>query len=582
MKILLTTLNAKYVHTALGLWYIYQYCHPEYPELMFKEYNINQELSWVCGELYLEKPKAIAFSCNIWNIEATLTICRWLKQVEPEITVVLGGPEVWSEPVAIMEQNPAVDFIIVGEGELTFKEWLDHFHRTNPDWKRVKGLVFRTTDGIVQNELRPDISDLSILPRPYPEELSDFRQKLLYYETTRGCPYQCQYCLSANEKGVRYFPLEQVKNDLLHFINSKIAQVKFVDRSFNCNPKWAKEIWRFLLEHPGETNFHFEVVADLLDEESIAILQQAPPGAFQFEIGVQSTNPETIRLIQRKMDFSKLAANVTKLVQTTNVFIHLDLIAGLPAEDYASFKRSFNETIRLRPHRLQLGFLKLLKGSGLRNKIDEYRYEFTHESPYEILSSQWLTYQEILKLKTVEDLLEKYYNSGRFKLSLEYLFSRFKSEFELLEQFADWWKAQQYDQFSHKSKDLYGYLLQFYESLGKDSLVFRNLLKYDLLTQERMVELPEWTGGIASELKNFGYEFWKDPTNIEKYIPELSGLSIRDIQRRVLFADFAFDPIQVKLQPWLEPEQDRTVILFVYGKNIRNYRIETTVKSGRM
>ena len=308
MKILLTTLNAKYVHTALGLWYIYQYCHPEYPELMFKEYNINQELSWVCGELYLEKPKAIAFSCNIWNIEATLTICRWLKQVEPEITVVLGGPEVWSEPVAIMEQNPAVDFIIVGEGELTFKEWLDHFHRTNPDWKRVKGLVFRTTDGIVQNELRPDISDLSILPRPYPEELSDFRQKLLYYETTRGCPYQCQYCLSANEKGVRYFPLEQVKNDLLHFINSKIAQVKFVDRSFNCNPKWAKEIWRFLLEHPGETNFHFEVVADLLDEESIAILQQAPPGAFQFEIGVQSTNPETIRLIQRKMDFSKLAA----------------------------------------------------------------------------------------------------------------------------------------------------------------------------------------------------------------------------------------------------------------------------------
>ena len=567
MKILLTTLNAKFVHTALGLWSIYQYCRDDCPELEFREYNINQDLAWVCGEIFLERAAVVAFSCNIWNLAATLSISRRLKVLAPQTVMILGGPEVWDDPEGIMERHPWVDQIIVGEGELTFKEWLAEYATAAPRWERIRGLVYRNPGGkSVRNEARPDIADLNQLPFPYPADLTPFRDKLVYYEASRGCPYHCQYCLSANEHGVRFLPLERVKAELLRFIEAEIVQVKFVDRSFNCHPGRAKAIWKFLLEHPCKTNFHFEIVGDLLDEESLAILRQAPPGMFQFEVGVQSTNPETLRLIERRTDFGRLAEQCGRLIRESKVFVHLDLIAGLPGEDYQSFARTFDDNLAIRPHRLQLGFLKLLHGSGIRNKAAEYGYIYTEEAPYEVLANDWIRYDELLRLKVIEDLLERYYNSERFRLSFEYLFQQFSSPFKLFEAFGAWWKKRGHDRVSHKSRDLYGYLLQFGTAvLGAAAAnVLRNTLKYDLLTSERLVELPDWAGGSDPELQRAGYRFWQDEALRQRYIPDWADRTVREIQRRVVFAAFDFDPAQLAADPAREPAAQRSTYLFVY------------------
>lgn len=572
MKVFLTTLNAKFVHTALSLWYLYHYARANLGninrdlELQFREFNINQDLNWVCGEIYSERADAIGFSCNIWNIELILVICRRIKQLAPKTIIILGGPEASAGPEQLLAQYPAVDFIVVGEGESTFTEWLKELSKNQPDWSSVNGLVYREADRILTNSARTLIDDLGVLPFPYPEDLTPFRRKLVYYETSRGCPYNCQYCLSANERQVRYFPLKRVQQELLRFVTAEIAQVKFVDRSFNCNPDRAKQIWRFLLEYPGKTNFHFEIIGDLLDDESIDILSLAPPGLFQFEIGVQSTNPRTLELVHRKMDFVRLSGQVSKLLKKSNTFVHLDLIAGLPGEDYHSFARTFNENMAIRPDRLQLGFLKLLKGSGLREKAAEYGYIFTSEAPYEVLTNRWISYEELLQLKVIEDLLERYHSSGRFAASLEYLFAEFPSPFAMFESLALWWKTQGFDQFSHKEKDLYAYLLQFHQTVKHDpGVILRNLLKYDLLTWERMVELPDWAGTNYPALKNFGYQFWLDGCNIESFVPEFKGLTVREIQRRVLFADFEFNPLKLAADPQAPLVMQPQILLFVYG-----------------
>ncbi|NLY75273.1 MAG: B12-binding domain-containing radical SAM protein [Firmicutes bacterium] len=574
MKVLLTTLNAKFVHTSLALWYIYQYCRNDFPGLKFREFNINQDLAWVFGEIYSEKADVVGFSCNIWNIEQTLILTKRLKALAPQTFIVLGGPEVWREPEQILDKNPQLDLIVVGEGELTFKEWLEQLLRDSRDWESIPGLVFRREGSLIRTPARKPVADLNRLPFPYPEDLTDFRQKLVYYETSRGCPYQCQYCLSANERGVRFFDLERVKGELLKFINAKIAQVKLVDRSFNCNVERAKEIWRFLIEHQGETNFHFEICGDLLDDESIDILSSAPSGLFQFEIGVQSTNQETLRLIKRRMDFDKLKRQVSRLHQRSKVFIHLDLIAGLPGEDYQSFADTFNDNLLIEPDRLQLGFLKLLKGSGLRERAAEYGYRFTEESPYEVLANRWITYDELLRLKTIEDLLERYYNSGRFKATFKYLIKRSANPFQLFEDFAQWWKKRGLDQKSHKVKELYQYLLDFCQTRNEDGRIIGNLLKYDLLLGERMVELPEWAGRFTPELKKISHRFWRSPENRERYLPEWSELKSREIQRKTLFAEFEIDPEAAFNDPLNEPPLQPTLWLFIYGREVKAFKLD--------
>lgn len=574
MKILLTTLNAKFVHTSLALWYLYRFCRNDFPGLKFREFNINQELAWVFGEIYSEKADIVAFSCNIWNIEQTLIITKRLKDLAPRTRIILGGPEVWAEPEELLAKNPQIEMIVIGEGELTFRELLEEYLKDSRAWEKISGLVFRDGPSLVRTPARKPIADLNRLPFPYPDDLKDFRQKLVYYETSRGCPYQCQYCLSANEQGIRFLSLERVKKELLKFINAEIAQVKLVDRSFNCDMKRAKEIWRFLLEHQGVTNFHFEIVGDLLDDESIAILSAAPQGLFQFEIGVQSTNQETLRLINRRMDFEKLKRQVAKLHHNSKVFIHLDLIAGLPGEDYSSFARSFNDNLLIEPDRLQLGFLKLLKGSGLRERVTEFDYHFTEETPYEVLSSRWITYEELWRLKTIEDLLERYYNSGRFKVTFRYLLARTDNPFAFFEDFAQWWKERELDQKAHKSKDLYQYLLNFYQSENDNVQIIRNLLKYDLLLGERMVELPEWAGRFGPELKKTSYRFWQRNENREKYLSEWARLEPREIQRKVLFAEFDLNPQVILENPLAQVTLEPRLILFVYGREVKTFILE--------
>lgn len=574
MKILLTTLNAKFVHTSLALWSLYQFCRSGFPGLKFREFNINQDLAWVFGEIYMEKADLVGFSCNIWNIEQTLIITKRLKALAPQTTIILGGPEVWTEPEQILSENPQLDLIVIGEGEYTFKELLEEYSKGSRQWEKISGLAFRQGESFVRTPARKFIADLNLLPFPYPEDLAEFRRKLVYYETSRGCPNHCQYCLSANERGVRFLGLDRVKAELLKFINAGIAQVKLVDRSFNCDIKRAKEIWGFLLEHQGSTNFHFEIAGDLLDDESIDILSNAPRGLFQFEIGVQSTNEETLRLITRHMDFEKLRRQVSRLHRKSKVFIHLDLIAGLPGEDYHSFSGSFNDNLLIEPDRLQLGFLKLLKGSGLRERATEFGYYFMEETPYEVLANRWMTYEELWRLKTIEDLLERYYNSGRFKTIFRYLLALTDNPFKFFEDFAQWWKEREFDQIAHKAKDLYYYLLCFCQSGENNLQIIRNLLKYDLLLTERIVELPQWAGQFGPELKEISRRFWQKPENREIYFPEWASLESREIQRKVLFAEFEINPEKVFNNPLTEETLEPCLILFVYGQELKTIILE--------
>jgi radical SAM superfamily enzyme YgiQ (UPF0313 family) len=565
MKILLTTLNAKYVHTALALWTLFQYCRDEEPGLSLREFNINQDPAWITGEIYREKADVVAFSCNIWNIELLKIIGPRLKAVAPQTIFILGGPEVSTDPVEIMKEMGWADFVISGEGEATFREWLQCFGGKEPEWSSVAGLTYRNGDAVIQNETRPLLSDLGILRSPYPDDLAPFRRKLLYYETSRGCPFDCQYCLSANERGLRFFPWERARADLLRFIQAGVVQVKLVDRTFNADLEWAKRIWRFLIANPGSTNFHFEICGDLLDEESLAILKAAPAGLFQFEIGVQSTNPESLKLIQRRTNIVELKRKVKYLLKETNLFIHLDLIAGLPGEDYASFARSCNDALTLWPDRLQVGFLKLLKGSGLRARAAEYGYLFTPEAPYEVLAGRWLSYEELLRLKTIEDLIERYYNNRRFRTSLRYLMAHFANPFGLFEAFAVWWKERGLDALAHKTRDLYQYLLDYFETSQGERPVLREILKYDLLWSERVVELPEWTGPVDQAVRSRSFRFWQDPANCERFAPEFTGMTPREIERRTLFEAFSFDPEAAASASPGEVAMKEQVIIFIYA-----------------
>lgn len=506
MKTILTTLNASYIHSSLSIRYLKAYSK-DISNIKLMEFTINQNIDYIVGELYKEKPDIIGFSTYIWNREEILKICEMIKIINPDIKIILGGPEVSFDGVQILVENSFIDFIIFGEGEITLRELLSSIIDKKDDYENISGLIYRDGNSIVQNTPRPLIEELDIIPSPYEEVGNDFENKIVYFESSRGCPFNCQFCLSSTIKGVRYFSIDRVKEDLGKLIDAKVRQVKFVDRTFNANKKYAMEIMNFIMDkNPKDMNFHFEVTAHLLDDDMLEFIKHAKEGLFQFEIGVQSTNPKTIDAIGRTTDFQKLKEVTEEIKSFRNIHQHLDLIAGLPYEDYNSFKKSFNDVYEIQPEKIQLGFLKLLKGSGLRNGKEKYGFKFLDIPPYEILETDYITYGEMLRLKGIEDLVEKYYNEGYFKNILNYVIrNKYKTAFDFFEDYLNYWEMKNYHTVSHSRNRLYKILFNFCRYKGFSDLdTLNELIKYDYIYNNRHSNIPKYLERIDTNLLQRG------------------------------------------------------------------------------
>ncbi len=455
MKILLTTLNSKYVHSNLALKYLYASASMRMNSIDLLEFTINNEDDYIFTELLRKSYDVICFSCYIWNVDKTLYLAENLKKARPEIKILLGGPEVSYDAIPFMSQHKFIDFIISGEGEASFSELAEVLLADSRDYEKIGGLTYRFDGKIYVNPPAPPLQFESV-PFPYLNLVCE-EDKIMYYESSRGCPFQCSYCLSSIERRVRTLSMERVRSDLSYFIYKKVKQVKFIDRTFNWDKKRCLEIMKYLIASDnGETNFHFELCGDLLDEELLRLLSDARPGLFQFEIGVQSTNEKALQACSRKCDFAKLAENVKRLVEMGNIHIHLDLIAGLPYEDYPSFRKSFNDVYSLGAHQLQLGFLKLIKGAPIREQASEHEYVYRSQAPYEIISNKYISALALIRLKKIENVLELYHNRGGFGRTLEYAaFQLTETPFDFYEELADYFYLKGFQHKSHKKEDLY-------------------------------------------------------------------------------------------------------------------------------
>ena len=481
MKVVLAALNAKYIHTNLAIRYLKAYSQHAF-DIELAEYTIKDPALNVVSDLFGRKPGVIGFSCYIWNIEETIAIVRMLRKVMPEVKIVLGGPEVSYDTKYWMERVPEADFIVMGEGEGTFHHLLTEL-ATTQKYHYVYGLAYRKGHEIVLMPPRPKM-ELDTIPSPhrFREDLADLDKRVVYFETSRGCPFSCQFCLSSIESGVRYFNLERVKEDLLYLVSNGARTIKFVDRTFNLNKEYALEIFRFLIDHHRGCVFQFEITADIMRPEVLEFLaENAPPGIFRFEIGVQSTNDLTNRLIKRRQNFTKLARTVTAIKESGKIAQHLDLIAGLPEEDYDSFRKTFNDVFALRPEELQLGFLKLLRGTGLREDAGKYGYVWMDQAPYEILGNRVLPFADIVRIKRVEDVLEKYWNAHRMDHTVEYLIQHvFETPFDFFQEFGDYWEARGWPKIGHQLEDLFTRLHEFLKAKAVSGLdVAEGFMKLD-------------------------------------------------------------------------------------------------------
>lgn len=495
MKTIVTTLNAKYIHTCLALRYLKAYSQNEF-DIDIVEYTIKDPIMNIVADLFGRDADVIGFSCYIWNIEETLDVVRMLKKIKPELTIVLGGPEVSYDTEYWMNHVPEVDFIVVGEGEETFHHLLQELSGSRK-FHFVFGAAYRGKDGSVAlNPGRPKL-DLSQLPSPhrFQEDVAELGKRVVYFETSRGCPFSCQFCLSSIEVGVRYFDMEKTKADLLYLIESGAKLIKFVDRTFNIKRDYAMEIFQFLIDNHRGCTFQFEITADIMRPEVLDFLSEhAPAGVFRFEIGVQSTNDETNEIVQRRQNFKKLSRTVSKIKESGKIDQHLDLIAGLPEEDYASFRKTFNDVFALRPEELQLGFLKMLRGTGVRNDADKYGYIYMDRAPYEILGNDVLPFSDLVRIKRVEDVLEKYWNAHRMDRTMTYLIEReFESPFDFFQSFGDYWEARGWQKIGHQLEDLFERLHGFLLERGtRQPDVVLGLMKLDYFLQHKYKPRKVW------------------------------------------------------------------------------------------
>ena len=505
MKILLVACNAKYIHSNLAVYDLQAYASDYADHIVLKEYTINQQKDDIMRDIYLEHPDVVCVSCYIWNLSFVKELMADLIKILPGADFWAGGPEVSYDAEKFLTENSEFKGVMVGEGEETFKELAGYYVEKNPqDLKDMTGICYRDGDQIIHNGWR-QIMDLSSIPFIY-KDLSEFKNRIIYYESSRGCPFSCSYCLSSIDKKLRFRDTETVKKELQFFIDNKVPQVKFVDRTFNCKHDHAMAIWKYINEHDnGVINFHFEISADLLREEELQEMSTMRPGLIQLEIGVQSTNPDTIKAIHRTMDFEKLKGIVDRIHSFGNIHQHLDLIAGLPYEDYDSFRHSFNDVYALKPQQLQLGFLKVLKGSHMMEMCREYGIVYKTQEPYEVLSTKWLDYDHVLKLKTVENMVEVYYNSGQFQNTLEYLENFFQDAFSIYERLGSFYMEKGYGDVSHTRMRRYEILLEFLEDVPEISMdQVKDQMVYDLYLRENLKSRP----GFARDQKPFERQIW--------------------------------------------------------------------------
>lgn len=500
MKFLLAALNAKYIHSNPGIYSLKAYAEkyvakPEMESSGFQieigEYTINNQPDEILKDIYTRRPDAIGFSCYIWNIAYVLELVRDLPKVLPHVEIWLGGPEVSYDAARILSREQSVYGVMMGEGEETFSNVVRRYMDGTRSFGSIDGAAVRDERGkAVENPLKRAV-DMSSIPFLY-EDLKDFDNRIVYYESSRGCPFSCSYCLSSLDKSVRFRDTDLVLKELDFFLESRVPQVKFVDRTFNCNRKHTMAIWRHIMDHDnGITNFHFEISADLLNEEELKLLSCMRPGLIQLEIGVQSTNPVTIKEIRRQMDLKLLKNTVARINSFNNIHQHLDLIAGLPYEDYESFRSSFNEVYEMKPEQLQLGFLKVLKGSYMAEKAEEYGVKFKTQSPYEVLSTRWLSYGEVLKLKTLEEMLEVYGNSGQFRTVMAELSGEFETPFDMFEALAEYYDKQGLLGISHSRMARYEILEGFIRQRIPEKLpLYQDYLVYDLYLRENLKSRP--------------------------------------------------------------------------------------------
>ena len=541
MKILLAACNAKYIHSNLAVYNL-KSCSGKYsPNVVIKEYTINQIRDDILKDIYLEQPDVICFSCYIWNISFVKELVPDLKKILPHVDFWAGGPEVSYDAVEFLKKNPAFFGVMVGEGEETFHELAGYYIERKPEnLKEIRGVAFHDetkVPDIVHTGWR-ELMDLSKVPFAY-SNLTEFKNRIIYYESSRGCPFSCSYCLSSIDKKLRFRDIELVKNELQFFIDNKVPQVKFVDRTFNCKHDHAMAIWRYITEHDnGITNFHFEISADLLREEELALMKTMRPGLIQLEIGVQSTNPQTIKAIRRTMDFEKLKGIVEQIHGFGNIHQHLDLIAGLPYEGYESFHKSFCDVYALRPEQFQLGFLKVLKGSYMMEMTGEYQILYKDREPYEVLSTAWLTYGEILGLKMVESMVEVYYNSGQFKHTLVFLEQYFEDPFRMYEALGRFYEKKGYSEISHSRMRRYEILMEFAGEQKEIPLeVLSDVMLLDLYLRENLKSRPSF----ASDQKPYERLIW-DYRKAEK-IPKTAHIEVFRDGKTILFDYTDRDPL---------------------------------------
>ncbi|MGG7162112.1 B12-binding domain-containing radical SAM protein [Clostridium ihumii] len=494
MKVLLVGINAKYIHSNLAIRYLKAYTKDLNYECENVEFSINDNVERVVSEIIAKEPSILGFSCYIWNIEFIERVTNLIKTIDPSIEIFYGGPEVSYDSEEFLKDYVG-DYVIEGEGEKTYREFIElklkQKDGKNVQFEKVDGLYFRDGSEIKHGNKRK-LMDMNEIVFPY-EEDENLENKIVYYEASRGCPFNCKYCLSSTFHGVRFLEIERVKRELKYFIDKKVRLVKFVDRTFNCNEKFANEIWNYLIENGNETRFHFEISADLLREASIKTLSKAKKGLFQFEVGVQTTNDEILRNINRHVNFSEIKEKVEELKSLKNIMQHLDLIAGLPGEDFNSFKNSFNDVYNIGPDELQLGFLKLLKGSSMRMDADFWGMKYSKYPPYEILKTKDISYKELIILKEIEHMVDKYLNSGKFSNIINYFINHniFKTPFDFYESLAKFYKQKGYFDRNISSQDYYKVFLEFNnEFLKEDSSLLKDIIKFDYLVYNKKRGLP--------------------------------------------------------------------------------------------